>query len=81
MAASDEERCKHSEVAARRGESACMAARTLMPVRIWRTKRGLAFHRKPDCEALVDGQAMAERYGKKPPSLSRCRCQTLCPLV
>lgn len=65
MAGSDEERCKHGEVAAWCGESECMAARKQMPVRVWRTKRGLAFHRKPDCEALVDGQAMSERYGKE----------------
>lgn len=34
-----------------------------MPVRVWRTQQGKVYHRKPTCEALVDGQRMAERYG------------------
>lgn len=65
MAEGDDERCKHGEVAAWCGESECMAARTKMPVRVWRTKQGQAFHRKPDCEALLDGQAMAVRHGRE----------------
>lgn len=36
-----------------------------MPARVWRTQHGMAFHRAQDCEALTDGQALAERYGKE----------------
>ena len=63
MAGSAEERCKHGEVAAWCGESECMAARKNLPVRVWRTKHGYTYHRKPTCEALADGQQMAERRG------------------
>jgi hypothetical protein len=58
-----EERCKHGEVAAWCGESECMAARKGLPVRVWRTPHGKAYHRKPTCQALIDGQRKAERYG------------------
>jgi hypothetical protein len=57
----DEERCIHGEVAAWCGE--CYVARMQMPGRVWRTKGGEVFHRKPTCEALVDGQRMAKRRG------------------
>jgi len=63
MATPDEERCKHGEVAAWCGEAECLAARKQMPVRVWRTKGGQVYHRKPTCEALVDGQRLAERRG------------------
>jgi hypothetical protein len=59
----DEERCKHGEVAPWCGEAECYAARKQMPVRVWRTRDGKVYHRKPTCEALVDGQRMAERRG------------------
>ena len=57
----DEERCKHGEVAAWCGE--CYVARLQMPGRVWRTQGGEVFHRKPTCEALVDGQRLAKRRG------------------
>ena len=57
----DEERCKHGEVAAWCGE--CHVARMQMPSRVWRTRGGEVFHRKPACEALVDGQRLAKRRG------------------
>jgi hypothetical protein len=59
-----EERCRHGEVAAWCGESQCMAARTGLPVRVWRTRQGSAYHRRPTCQALVDGQRSAERHGR-----------------
>ena len=59
----DDERCKHGEVAAWCGESECMAARKGLPERVWRTASGSAYHRKPDCQALLDGHRKAERYG------------------
>ena len=61
----DEERCKHGEVAAWCGESECMAARTGLPVRVWRTPYGFAYHRTPTCQALLDGHRVARRYGKE----------------
>lgn len=64
MVATDEERCKHGEIAAWCGESECYAPRKHLPVRVWRTQQGYAFHRDPECEALVNGQRMAERRGK-----------------
>ena len=57
----DEERCKHGEVAAWCGE--CHVARMQTPSRVWRTRGGEVFHRKPTCEALVDGQRLAKRRG------------------
>ena len=57
----DEERCKHGEVAAWCGE--CHVARMQMPSRVWRTRGGEVFHRKPTCEALADGQRLAKRRG------------------
>ena len=60
-----EERCKHGEVAAWCGESECMAARTGLPVRVWRTPYGFAYHRTPTCQALLDGHRVARRYGKE----------------
>ncbi len=57
------ERCKHGEIAAWCGESECMAARKGLPVRVWRTPHGSAYHRIPTCEALVEGHRLAERYG------------------
>jgi len=68
MADTDDERCKHGEVAAWCGESECMAARKKMPVRVWRTLYGETYHRKPTCEALGDGQRNAARYGHQPSS-------------
>jgi hypothetical protein len=59
----DDERCKHGEVAAWCGESECMAARKGLPKRVWRTASGSAYHREPDCRALLDGHRKAERYG------------------
>lgn len=41
-----------------------MAVRTSMPVRVWRTRQGKVYHRKPTCEALLDGQRMAGSFGK-----------------
>jgi hypothetical protein len=61
--ASGGERCKHGEIAAWCGESECIAARKGLPVRVWRTPHGNAYHRKPTCEALIDGHRKAERYG------------------
>jgi hypothetical protein len=66
MEGSAEKRCKHGEVEAWCGESECMAARKNLPVRVWRTSRGDAYHRNPTCEALADGQQLAARYGKEP---------------
>ena len=57
----DEERCKHGEVAAWCGE--CHVARMQTPSRVWRTRGGEVFHRKPTCEALADGQRLAKRRG------------------
>lgn len=64
MGTPGEERCKHGEVAAWCGESECMASRTGMPVRVWRTEQGQVYHRKPTCAALLDGQRMARSHGK-----------------
>jgi hypothetical protein len=61
MSIPDEERCKHGEVAAWCWE--CDAARKNMPGRVWQTQGGMVYHRKPTCEALVDGQRKAERRG------------------
>jgi len=63
MAAMEEERCKHGEIAAWCGESECYARRKGLPTRVWRTQQGKAYHRTAECEALVDGQRMAERRG------------------
>jgi hypothetical protein len=57
------ERCKHGEIAAWCGESECMAARKGLPVRVWRTPYGSAFHRTPTCQALLEGHRKAGRYG------------------
>jgi hypothetical protein len=54
-----EERCKHGEVAAWCGESECMAARTGLPVRVWRTQQGISYHRRPTCQALAEGHRLA----------------------
>jgi len=58
-----DERCKHGEIAAWCGESECMAERTGLPKRVWRTASGSAYHRKPTCQALLEGHRKAERYG------------------
>lgn len=42
-----------------------MAARKGLPVRVWRTAQGQVFHRRPGCQALLDGQRKAERYGRE----------------
>jgi len=63
MAVSDEQRCKHGEIAEWCGESECLAARKGLPVRVWRTQQGEVYHRKPTCEALVSGQRLAEQHG------------------
>lgn len=60
-----EERCKHGEIADWCGESECLAVRKHLPARVWRTQYGQTYHRKPNCEALTDGQSKAERYGKE----------------
>jgi hypothetical protein len=60
-----DERCKHGEIAAWCGESECMAARKGLPVRVWRTPYGSAYHRKPTCQALLQGHRKAERYGNE----------------
>jgi len=60
-----DERCKHGQIAAWCGESECMAARKGLPVRVWRTPYGSAYHRTPTCQALLEGQRMAERYGRE----------------
>ena len=65
MAGSDEQRCKHGEIAEWCGESECLAARKGLPVRVWRTPHGQAYHRKPTCEALVAGQRLAVQYGRE----------------
>jgi hypothetical protein len=58
-------RCKHGEIAEWCGESECLAARKGLPVRVWRTQQGQAYHRKPTCEALIAGQRLAEQYGRE----------------
>ncbi len=60
-----EQRCKHGEIAAWCGESECLAPRKGLPVRVWRTEQGQVYHRKPTCEALLDGQRMAEQSGRQ----------------
>ena len=60
-----DDRCKHGEIAAWCGESECMAARKGLPVRVWRTPYGNAYHRTPTCQALLEGHRMAERYGRE----------------
>ncbi len=40
-----------------------MAARKGFPIRVWRTQQGSTYHRKPTCEALIDGHHKAERHG------------------
>lgn len=60
-----EERCKHGEVAAWCGESACMAARTGLPERVWRTERGNSYHRRATCQALTDGHRLAGLRGQE----------------
>jgi hypothetical protein len=42
-----------------------MAARKGLPVRVWRTEQGQVYHRKPTCEALLDGQRMAKQVGRQ----------------
>lgn len=56
-----DERCKHDQVKAWCGESECMAERKGLPVRVWRTSGGHAFHRRPDCDALGEGQLRAKK--------------------
>ncbi len=68
MANSDEQRCKHGEIAEWCGESECLAARRGLPVRVWRTQQGQVYHRKPTCEALVAGQRLAGRNGRETPA-------------
>jgi hypothetical protein len=60
-----DERCKHGEIAAWCGESECMAARKGLPVRVWRTPYGSAYHRTPTCQALLEGHRMAGHYGRE----------------
>lgn len=60
-----EERCKHGEVAAWCGESECLAVRKGLPARVWRTRRGTAYHRFAACQALADGHDLAERQGQE----------------
>ena len=64
MADSEEQRCKHGEIAEWCGESECLASRKGLPVRVWRTQQGQVYHRKPTCGALVSGQRLAEQHGK-----------------
>jgi hypothetical protein len=64
VALTGEERCKHGEVAAWCGESECLAVRKGLPVRVWRTPHGSAYHRRPVCQALIDGHRLAERHGQ-----------------
>jgi hypothetical protein len=65
MSELEEGRCKHGEIADWCGESECMAARKGLPVRVWRTAQGQVYHRKPTCEALLDGQRMAQSFGRQ----------------
>jgi hypothetical protein len=65
MSELEEGRCKHGEIADWCGESECMAARKGLPVRVWRTAQGQVYHRKPTCEALRDGQRMAQSFGRQ----------------
>lgn len=58
-----DERCKHGEIAAWCGE--CTPTRKGLPGRVWRTPSGSAYHRTPDCQALLEGHRMAERYGQE----------------
>jgi hypothetical protein len=60
-----DDRCKHGEIAAWCGESECLAARKGLPVRVWRTPYGSAYHRTPTCQALLEGHRMAGRYGRE----------------
>lgn len=58
-----EERCRHGEIAAWCGESDCLAARSGMLARVWRTPQGQTYHHSPACEALTEGQRLAGRRG------------------
>src|SRR5690348_13343809 len=60
-----DERCKHGLIAAWCGEcmAAGMAARKGLPLQVWRTLGGSAYHRKPTCQALLEGHRKAERGG------------------
>lgn len=60
-----DDRCKHGEIAAWCGESECLAVRKGLPVRVWRTPYGNAYHRTPACQALLEGHRMAGRYGRE----------------
>jgi hypothetical protein len=64
VARTGEERCKHGEITAWCGESECMATRKGFPARVWRTPHGSAYHRRPTCQALIEGHHSAERHGQ-----------------
>jgi len=55
--------CKHGF---RPGEcSECRPRPRGMPLMVWMTKEGNAFHRDRDCPALIAGQRYAERLGQR----------------
>lgn len=60
-----EERCKHGLIATMCGESGCLAAPKNLPGHVWRTRGGETFHRRRECQALIDGQRQSQRRGRE----------------
>lgn len=55
--------CEHDERADSCGYDSCLAERTGYDARVWKT-RGSAFHHKPTCYKIGEGQRKAARSGK-----------------
>lgn len=58
-----DERCSHGLNASVCGD--CRLPPPGVPRMVWITERGNAFHRRPNCEALLAGQGRAERRGQR----------------
>jgi hypothetical protein len=57
------EHCRHGLLPGQCAE--CGRRPRGVPRMVWITKGGDAFHRDPDCEALIAGQGYAERLGQR----------------
>ena len=74
-----DERCKHGEIAAWCGESECMAARKGLPVRVWRTPYGNAYHRTPTAKRCLKASRWPSVTVARLTPRSLSRCQRPCP--
>ena len=56
-------RCRHESLPGQCSE--CQPRPQGMPLMVWITKEGDAFHRDRDCPALIAGQRYVERRGQR----------------